>query len=59
MLVSRLYKNLNPVFTIPVCNLNSSPCMNPLTVDPIPTFVTLRILVSKSQDLTLASVLDV
>ena len=49
----------NPVFPIPVCTLTSSPGMNPLTVDPIPTFVTLRILVSKSQDLTLASVLDV
>ena len=32
----------------------SSPAMNPLTVDPIPTFVTLRTLVSVSQDLTLA-----
>ena len=33
--------------------------MNPLTVDPIPTFVTLRTLVSVSQDLTLAWVRDV
>ena len=33
--------------------------MNPDTVDPIPTFVTLSTLVSLSHDLTLASVFDV
>ena len=36
-----------------------SPGMNPLTVVPIPTKDILRIFVSESQDLTLASVLDV
>ena len=48
----------NPVAPIPIWTLTSSPGINPLTVDPIPTFDTLRTLVSRSQDLTLASVLD-
>jgi len=57
VLIPRVPVVVTPTNTT-LSDLNSSPALNPETVVPIPTFVTLRTLVSESQLLTLASVLD-
>ena len=53
-----VYAAYSPAIVDPV-PIIVSPGMNPDMVVPIPTFATLSIFVSTSQDLTLASVSDV